>query len=88
MADLDSYGRSVWVAPDVQFVVDYHKRFCCSADGKGCWGVATVEAILDKENFTLEELLDEEELMNLLFSFLEPNRSHSTLLAGYFNKTL
>ena len=26
------------------------------------------------------------QLMNLLFSFLEPNRSHSTLLAGYFGK--
>jgi serine/threonine-protein phosphatase 6 regulatory subunit 3 len=26
------------------------------------------------------------QLMNLLFSFLEPNRSHSALLAGYFSK--
>lgn len=26
------------------------------------------------------------QLMNLLFSFLEPNRPHSTLLAGYFSK--
>lgn len=26
------------------------------------------------------------QLMNLLFSFLEPDRSHSTLLAGYFSK--
>ncbi|XP_076938173.1 uncharacterized protein LOC143606219 [Bidens hawaiensis] len=31
-------------------------------------------------------LVEEEELMNLLFSFLEPNRSHSALLAGYFSK--
>ncbi|KAG4968478.1 hypothetical protein JHK87_034129 [Glycine soja] len=91
-------------------------------------GAMVVETILDKENFTLEELLDEEEviqeckalnsrlinlfpfiaceiftceidvilktlvdeeeLMNLLFSFLEPNRSHSTLLAGYFSKVV
>ena len=26
------------------------------------------------------------QLMNLLFSFLEPNRPHSALLAGYFSK--
>lgn len=26
------------------------------------------------------------QLMNLLFSFLEPENSHSTLLAGYFSK--
>ncbi|CAD5324909.1 unnamed protein product [Arabidopsis thaliana] len=105
-----------------------------------------VESILDKEDFTLEELLDEEDiiqecralnsrlinflreraqveqllrfiveespedadskrafkfpfissevltceidLMNLLFSFLEPNRSHSVMLAGYFSKVV
>ncbi|CAB72157.1 putative protein [Arabidopsis thaliana] len=34
----------------------------------------------------LKTLVDEEELMNLLFSFLEPNRSHSVMLAGYFSK--
>ena len=28
------------------------------------------------------------QLMDLLFSFLEPNRSHSALLAGYFSKVL
>lgn len=32
-------------------------------------------------NFTLQ-------LMDLLFSFLEPNRPHSALLAGYFSKVL
>ncbi|KAL8198086.1 hypothetical protein R6Q57_024383 [Mikania cordata] len=87
-----------------------------------------IESILDKENFTLEELLDEEdiiqecktsnsrlinlfpfiaceiftceidvifktlvedeELMDLLFSFLEPARPHSALLAGYFSKVV
>ncbi|XP_022874816.1 serine/threonine-protein phosphatase 6 regulatory subunit 3-like [Olea europaea var. sylvestris] len=31
-------------------------------------------------------LVEEEELMDLLFSFLEPNRPHSALLAGYFSK--
>ncbi|MBA0669181.1 hypothetical protein Goklo_002027, partial [Gossypium klotzschianum] len=35
----------------------------------------------------LKTLIEDEEFMNLLFSFLEPNRSHSALLAGYFSKT-
>ncbi|XP_048328609.2 uncharacterized protein LOC107417977 isoform X3 [Ziziphus jujuba] len=34
----------------------------------------------------LKTLVEDEELMNLLFSFLEPKNSHSTLLAGYFSK--
>ncbi|KAL2488743.1 SIT4 phosphatase-associated family protein [Forsythia ovata] len=33
-------------------------------------------------------LVEEEELMNLLFSFLEPNHPHSALLAGYFSKVV
>ncbi|GFP82494.1 serine/threonine-protein phosphatase 6 regulatory subunit 2 [Phtheirospermum japonicum] len=33
----------------------------------------------------LKTLVEEEELMNLLFSFLEPSRPHSALLAGYFS---
>ncbi|KAJ1425956.1 SIT4 phosphatase-associated protein family [Sesbania bispinosa] len=36
----------------------------------------------------LKTLVDEEELMNLLFSFLEPSRPHSALLAGYFSKVV
>ncbi|XP_057782477.1 uncharacterized protein LOC131000640 isoform X4 [Salvia miltiorrhiza] len=36
----------------------------------------------------LKTLVDEEELMNLLFSFLEPDRYHSALLAGYFSKVV
>ncbi|KAK8496172.1 hypothetical protein V6N13_052118 [Hibiscus sabdariffa] len=36
----------------------------------------------------LKTLVEEEELMNLLFSFLEPNRSHGALLAGYFSKVV
>ncbi|KAK6271830.1 hypothetical protein POUND7_008913 [Theobroma cacao] len=36
----------------------------------------------------LKTLVEEEELMNLLFSFLEPNRLHSALLAGYFSKVV
>ncbi|KAK0604265.1 hypothetical protein LWI29_013930 [Acer saccharum] len=36
----------------------------------------------------LKTLVEEEELMNLLFSFLEPNRQHSALLAGYFSKVV
>lgn len=33
-------------------------------------------------------LVEDEELMDLLFSFLEHDRSHSTLLAGYFSKVV
>ncbi|GFZ20455.1 SIT4 phosphatase-associated family protein [Actinidia rufa] len=36
----------------------------------------------------LKTLVEEEELMNLLFSFLLPNRPHSALLAGYFSKVV
>ncbi|MCI13294.1 serine/threonine-protein phosphatase 6 regulatory subunit 3-like [Trifolium medium] len=35
----------------------------------------------------LKTLVEDEELMNLLFSFLEPNNSHCNLLAGYFSKS-
>ncbi|KAH7841653.1 hypothetical protein Vadar_032705 [Vaccinium darrowii] len=36
----------------------------------------------------LKSLVEDEELMNCLFSFLEPEHSHSTLLAGYFSKVV
>ncbi|XP_077252908.1 uncharacterized protein LOC143892288 isoform X2 [Tasmannia lanceolata] len=36
----------------------------------------------------LKTLVENEELMNLLFFFLEPNRPHGTLLAGYFSKVV
>ncbi|KAJ0967624.1 hypothetical protein J5N97_024541 [Dioscorea zingiberensis] len=36
----------------------------------------------------LKSLVEDEELMDLLFSFLEPNRPHSSLLAGYFSKVV
>ncbi|KAH7544587.1 hypothetical protein FEM48_Zijuj01G0001600 [Ziziphus jujuba var. spinosa] len=36
----------------------------------------------------LKTLVEDEELMNLLFSFLELKNSHSTLLAGYFSKVV
>ncbi|KAF9592939.1 hypothetical protein IFM89_019144 [Coptis chinensis] len=36
----------------------------------------------------LKTLVEEDELMNLLFSFLEPKHSHSTMLAGYFSKVV
>ncbi|GMI92115.1 hypothetical protein like AT1G07990 [Hibiscus trionum] len=36
----------------------------------------------------LRTLVEDEELMNLLFSFLEPNRPHSALLAGCFSKVV
>ncbi|KAJ0525421.1 putative SIT4 phosphatase-associated protein family [Helianthus annuus] len=36
----------------------------------------------------LKALVEDEELMNMLFSFLEPEHPHSALLAGYFSKWL
>ncbi|XP_039139021.1 serine/threonine-protein phosphatase 6 regulatory subunit 3-like [Dioscorea cayenensis subsp. rotundata] len=36
----------------------------------------------------LKSLVEDEELMDMLFSFLEPNRPHSSLLAGYFSKVV
>nr|XP_043625504.1 serine/threonine-protein phosphatase 6 regulatory subunit 3-like isoform X2 [Erigeron canadensis] len=33
-------------------------------------------------------LVEDEELMDMLFSFLEPTRPHSALLAGYFSKVV
>ncbi|PSR98720.1 Serine/threonine-protein phosphatase 6 regulatory subunit like [Actinidia chinensis var. chinensis] len=36
----------------------------------------------------LKTLVEDEELMNRLFSFLEPENSHSTLLAGCFSKVV
>ncbi|XP_011089914.1 serine/threonine-protein phosphatase 6 regulatory subunit 3 isoform X1 [Sesamum indicum] len=36
----------------------------------------------------LKTLVEDEELMDLLFSFLEANHAHSALLAGYFSKVV
>ncbi|KAJ3693572.1 hypothetical protein LUZ60_009052 [Juncus effusus] len=36
----------------------------------------------------LRTLVEDEELMNLLFSFLKPDRPHTPLLAGYFSKVV
>ncbi|KAL2970173.1 hypothetical protein AAZX31_15G123700 [Glycine max] len=36
----------------------------------------------------LKTLIEDEELINLLFSFLDLNHSHSNLLAGYFSKVV
>ncbi|XP_068653798.1 uncharacterized protein [Aristolochia californica] len=36
----------------------------------------------------LKTLVEDEELMSLLFSFLKPEHSHSALLAGYFSKVV
>ncbi|KAL8146310.1 uncharacterized protein LOC141707368 [Apium graveolens] len=36
----------------------------------------------------LKTLVEEDGLMDLLFSFLEPTRSHSAFLAGYFSKVV
>ncbi|KAL1555753.1 serine/threonine-protein phosphatase 6 regulatory subunit 1-like [Salvia divinorum] len=36
----------------------------------------------------LKALIEDDELVDLLFSFLEPERPHSSLLAGYFSKVV
>ncbi|EPS66808.1 hypothetical protein M569_07969, partial [Genlisea aurea] len=36
----------------------------------------------------LKALVEDDELMGLLFSFLDPGRVHSTVLAGYFSKVV
>ncbi|CAH8386581.1 unnamed protein product [Eruca vesicaria subsp. sativa] len=36
----------------------------------------------------LKALVEDQQLMDLLFSFLEPTRPHSALLAGYFSKVV
>ncbi|KAJ0794876.1 putative SIT4 phosphatase-associated protein family [Helianthus annuus] len=36
----------------------------------------------------LKALVEDEELMNMLFSFLELEHPHSALLAGYFSKVV
>nr|CAB3477447.1 unnamed protein product [Digitaria exilis] len=36
----------------------------------------------------LRTLVEDEELMNLLFSFVKPDHPHSTLLSGYFSKVV
>ncbi|CAH8361260.1 unnamed protein product [Eruca vesicaria subsp. sativa] len=36
----------------------------------------------------LKTLVEDDQLMDLLFSFLEPSRPHSALLAGYFGKVV
>ncbi|KAL1223851.1 hypothetical protein V5N11_007817 [Cardamine amara subsp. amara] len=36
----------------------------------------------------LKTLVEDDKLMDLLFAFLEPNRPHSALLAGYFGKVV
>ncbi|XP_010540614.1 PREDICTED: serine/threonine-protein phosphatase 6 regulatory subunit 3-like [Tarenaya hassleriana] len=36
----------------------------------------------------LKPLVEDEELMKLLFSFLEPKQAHNALLAGYFSKVV
>ncbi|KAF8050586.1 hypothetical protein N665_1935s0003, partial [Sinapis alba] len=46
------------------------------------------EVLTCEVDVILKTLVEEEELMDLLFSFLEPNRSHSVMLAGYFSKVV
>ncbi|CAI9776457.1 unnamed protein product [Fraxinus pennsylvanica] len=46
------------------------------------------EVFICEIDVILKTLVEEEELMDLLFSFLQPNRAHSALLAGYFSKVV
>ncbi|KAI4297048.1 hypothetical protein L6164_036957 [Bauhinia variegata] len=46
------------------------------------------EILTCEVDIILKTLVEDEEMMNLLFSFLEPKHSHSTLLAGYFCKVV
>ncbi|CAF2152113.1 unnamed protein product [Brassica rapa] len=64
----------------------------CTADLKSCFSVwfpfISSEVLTCEIDAILKTLVEEEELMNLLFSFLEPNRSHSVILTGYFSKVV
>ncbi|CAN6989589.1 unnamed protein product [Brassica rapa subsp. trilocularis] len=64
----------------------------CTADLKSCFSIRfpfiSSEVLTCEIDVILKTLVEEEELMNLLFSFLEPNRSHSVILAGYFSKVV
>ncbi|KAI4303671.1 hypothetical protein MLD38_039271 [Melastoma candidum] len=46
------------------------------------------EIFICEVDIILRTLVEDEELMSLLFSFLEPSSSHSTQLAGYFSKVV
>ncbi|XP_074272484.1 uncharacterized protein LOC141596280 [Silene latifolia] len=46
------------------------------------------EIITCEVDIILNTLVEDDELMKKLFSFLEPEHSHSTLLAGYFSKVV
>ncbi|OAY71510.1 serine/threonine-protein phosphatase 6 regulatory subunit 2-like isoform X1 [Ananas comosus] len=46
------------------------------------------EIITCEVDIILRTLVEDKELMDLLFSFLKPDRPHSTLLAGYFSKVV
>ncbi|CDY48149.1 BnaCnng15910D [Brassica napus] len=71
---------------------DSKRAFKCTADLKSCFSVwfpfISSEVLTCEIDAILKTLVEEEELMNLLFSFLEPNRSHSVILTGYFSKVV
>ncbi|KAG1361540.1 serine/threonine-protein phosphatase 6 regulatory subunit 2 [Cocos nucifera] len=46
------------------------------------------EIITCEIDVILKTLVEDEELMNMLFSFLEPNHTHGSILAGYFSKVV
>ncbi|KAM0827844.1 hypothetical protein ACQ4PT_067920 [Festuca glaucescens] len=46
------------------------------------------EIFICEVDVILKTLVEDEDLMNLLFSFLKPDHPHGTLLAGYFGKVV
>ncbi|KAI3784949.1 hypothetical protein L1987_44057 [Smallanthus sonchifolius] len=51
--------------------------------------VSLVDLQNDEDHAYIRKIrLRDEDLMNMLFSFLEPEHPHSTLLAGYFSKVV
>ncbi|KAG9158484.1 hypothetical protein Leryth_016139 [Lithospermum erythrorhizon] len=46
------------------------------------------EIFICEVDIILKALVEDEELMNLLFSFVEPTHPHNTLLVGYFSKVV
>ncbi|KAA3489546.1 serine/threonine-protein phosphatase 6 regulatory subunit 3-like isoform X2 [Gossypium australe] len=65
-----------------------HQRMLTTNGPSSMFPFIACEIFTCEIDVILRTLAEEEELMNLLFSFLEPNRPHSALLAGYFSKVV
>ncbi|KAL0460194.1 UNVERIFIED_CONTAM: Homeobox-leucine zipper protein REVOLUTA [Sesamum latifolium] len=68
----------------------YYRRTPEDADSKRTFKFPFVacEIFTCEIDVILKTLVEKEELMDLLFSFLEPNRHHGAFLAGYFSKVV